>query len=59
GAGVPALFFNQNYLNYSIYADKADKGQHYGVILVEVGVIVAVLGAMISIFYALVERGRS
>lgn len=57
-AGFPAMLFNQNYLDYSVLADKADKGQHYGVIWVEVGVICAVAGAMISIFYALVERGR-
>jgi len=58
-AGLPALLYNENYLNYSIYAYKADKGQHYGIILIEVGVIVAVAGAMLSIFYALVDRGRT
>lgn len=57
--GLPALFFNQNYLNYSVLGPTTYKGQHYGVIWVEVGVIMAVAGAMLSIFYALVERGRT
>lgn len=57
-AGLPAMFFNENYLNYSVLGPTSYKGQHYGVIWVEVGVIVAVAGSMISIFYALVERGR-
>lgn len=58
-AGLPALMFNKNFLDYSVYASHADKGQHYGILLIEVGVIVTVAGSMLSIFYALVERGRS
>ena len=57
-AGLPALYFNEAYLNYSVLAHHPEHGQHIGVIWVEVGVIVTVAGSMIAIFYALVERGR-
>ena len=57
-AGLPALYFNEPYLDYSVLSYSAPKGQHIGVIWVEIGVITTVAGSMISIFYALVERGR-
>ncbi len=58
-AGIPALLVNQNYLNFGVLADHADHGQHIGILWVEVGVLTTVAGSMISIFYALVQRGRS
>lgn len=57
-AGLPAFFYDANYLNYSVLATDPALGQHLGIIWVEVGVITTVAGSMISIFYALVERGR-
>lgn len=57
-AGLPALFYNKEYLNYGVLAHHSDHGQHLGILWVEAGVIITVAGAMISIFYALVERGR-
>ncbi len=58
-AGIPALVVNDNFLNFSAIASDDATGQHYGVIWVEIGVIMTVFSAMVSIFYALVERGRS
>ncbi|MGF1650396.1 MAG: Na(+)/H(+) antiporter subunit B [Hyphomicrobiaceae bacterium] len=57
-AGIPALFSGREFLNFGVLMEKAAKGHHYGVIWVEIGVLFAVTGAMLSIFYALVERGR-
>ncbi len=57
-AGLPAYLYNQPYLNYSVLAEHSEHGQHIGVLWVEAGVITTVAGAMIAIFYALVERGR-
>lgn len=57
-AGIPAFLYNRNYLDYGVLAEHSEHGQHIGVIWVEVGVIMTVAGAMIAIFYALVERGR-
>jgi len=36
----------------------APHGQKYGILLVETGVLVTVFGAMTSIFFAIVGRGR-
>lgn len=57
-AGLPALILGREFLNYGVLADHPEHGQHLGIIWVEVGVITTVAGSMISIFYALVERGR-
>ncbi|MEM7776162.1 MAG: Na(+)/H(+) antiporter subunit B [Pseudomonadota bacterium] len=57
-AGLPALMFNENYLNYNVLASHPEHGQHLGLIWIEAGVIITVAGSMLSIFYALVERGR-
>lgn len=57
-AGLPSFLYDANYLNYSVLSYDSAKGQHYGILWVEAGVITTVAGAMISIFYALVERGR-
>ncbi|MEL7302934.1 MAG: Na(+)/H(+) antiporter subunit B [Pseudomonadota bacterium] len=58
-AGIPALLVNQNYLNFSVLSEDTAHGQHIGILWVEVGVLTTVAGSMISIFYALVQRGRS
>jgi len=57
-AGLPAFLSNQNFFDFGVLAHHSDHGQHLGIIWVEVGVIVTVAGSMISIFYALIERGR-
>ena len=57
-AGLPSFFYNQNFLDFDILAKSGDIGQHIGIIWVEVGVIVTVAGSMLSIFYALISRGR-
>ncbi|MEL6746466.1 MAG: Na(+)/H(+) antiporter subunit B [Pseudomonadota bacterium] len=57
-AGLPALFLGKEFLNLNVFAGAQDLSQLIGIIWVEVGVIVTVAGAMISIFYALVDRGR-
>lgn len=58
GVGVISFFLDANYLNYSVLAGDGAKGQHYGILLVEFGVLVTVAGTMIAIFYTFLERGR-
>jgi multicomponent Na+:H+ antiporter subunit B len=56
--GVISMFFGKNYLNYSVLAHDAPHGQHLGILLVEIGVLVTVAATIVAIFYAFLERGR-
>ena len=51
GVGVAGLALGGNYLDYSVLADDPVRGQHLGVLLIELGVGTTVAGAMITIFY--------
>ncbi len=51
GVGVAGLAFGGNYLDYSVLAQDPVRGQHLGVLLIELGVGTTVAGAMITIFY--------
>lgn len=59
GVGIVNLLQGDNFLEYSHLARDQVHGQELGVFLVEIGVLVTVSGAMISIFYAFAGRGRS
>lgn len=50
GTGLVSLFFETNYLNYSILASTQKAGQHLGIFLVEIGVGVTVTSIMCLIY---------
>ncbi|MGB3625897.1 MAG: Na(+)/H(+) antiporter subunit B [Henriciella sp.] len=59
GVGVWALMMGGNYLDYDVLFNEppgGHMGQHYGIILIELGVLFAVAGSMLSIFYAFAGR---
>jgi len=58
GVGVGSIFAGGNYLAYDPLAHDAVHGQHWGIFLVEIGVLVTVSSTMIAIFYAFAGRGR-
>ncbi len=58
GVGIVAMFKGGNFLNYSVLEHDPVKGQHLGIILVELGVYITVAGTMLAIFYTFVGRGR-
>ena len=58
GTGVVSLLNGANYLDYSVLAHDPVHGHEYGIIIVEMGVLITVAGTMIALFYAFVERGR-
>lgn len=64
GVGIYGIMTGGNYLDYNglVHSpptpDEAVHGQHWGVFLVEIGVLVTVTSTMIAIFYAFAERGR-
>jgi len=57
GVGVVNLFLGGNYLDYRVMdAQDPMHGLHLGILLVELGVGIAVAGAMLVIFYAFAGR---
>ena len=54
GVGYASFFFGGEFLNYSVFIDPHHPhyGQHLGIILVELGVLITVAAVMIAIFYA-------
>ena len=56
GTGVLAWILGGQFLNYSVLAHDAAHGQHYGIIAIELGVLVTVATVMVAIFYAFGSR---
>jgi len=52
GVGILGLLLGSHYLDYTVLAASAPDGNHIGVVLVEIGVLVTVSGTMLSIFYS-------
>ncbi|MEM1382939.1 MAG: Na(+)/H(+) antiporter subunit B [Pseudomonadota bacterium] len=59
GVGIWGFVTGVNYLDYNelAHGDRVH-GQHWGVFLVEIGVLVTVASTMLAIFYAFAGRGR-
>ncbi|MFS2317397.1 Na(+)/H(+) antiporter subunit B [Maricaulis sp. D1M11] len=58
GVGVVTLFTGGNFLDYDgLHPDYAHRaGQHIGILLVELGVLMTVVSVMLIIFYAFAGR---
>ena len=64
--GVWSMVMGGEYLNYNVLFHAGEPagtydaihGQHWGVYLVEIGVLVTVTGTMLTIFYSFAGRGR-
>jgi multicomponent Na+:H+ antiporter subunit B len=56
GTGVVCLLLGGEYLNYSVLAHDPEHGQHYGIMAVEIGVLLTVSSTMLTIFYAFAGR---
>jgi multicomponent Na+:H+ antiporter subunit B len=59
GVGVAGLVLGGNYLDYFVLAADPVAGQHLGILLVELGVLITVSGVMLQIFYIFAGRGRN
>ena len=58
GTGIAGLLLGGNYLEYGVLAFTPVGGQHLGIVVVELGVGMTVMSAMLLIFFAFAERGR-
>jgi multicomponent Na+:H+ antiporter subunit B len=58
GTGYVSLALGGAFLDYSVLAHDSVHGQEYGILSVEIGVLVTVFGVMIGLFYAFAGRRR-
>jgi multicomponent Na+:H+ antiporter subunit B len=58
GTGVVTMLLGDNYLAYYALMEHRQHAQEWGVLIVEIGVLLTVAGTMISIFFAFSGRGR-
>ena len=58
GTGIAGLLLGGNYLEYNVLASTRVAGQHLGIVVVELGVGMTVMSAMLLIFFAFAERGQ-
>ncbi len=56
GVGVFGIIFGGEFLDYSVLASDPLKGQHLGILLIELGVGITVAASMITIFCAFAGR---
>lgn len=59
GTGVVSFFLKGNFLNYSVLANDPLHGQHYGIIIIELGVGITVASVILSIYYAFMSRSKA
>lgn len=59
GVGVAGILLGGNYLDYFVLAGDPVAGQHRGIFLVELGVLITVASVMLKIFYMFAGHGRS
>ena len=58
GVGVVSMLKGGEFLNYSVLEHDPVHGQHIGIMLVEIGVLITVFATMTAIFYSFAGRGR-
>ena len=58
GVGLITLMLGANYLDYSVMGSTQIKGQHLGILLVELGVGMTVASTMLIIFFTFAGRDR-
>ena len=58
GVGIWGMLAGGQFLEYRVLAHDPHHGQHWGILLVEWGVGITVTAVVVSIFFAVVNRGR-
>ena len=56
GVGVVTMYLGGEFLDYGVLAHDPEHGQHWGILLVELGVLTTVFGVMVTIFYSFAGR---
>lgn len=56
--GVVSMLLGGNFLEYGVLAHDPKHGQHYGILLIELGVGFTVMAVMVSLFFLFIGRRR-
>jgi len=58
GTGIATILLGGEFLNYTVFAPNSEHaaGQHWGILAIELGVLLAVASVMLAIFYAFGSR---
>ena len=56
GVGVVSMIRGGNFLDYSALMADPHDGQHYGILIIELGIGITVAAVMINVFFSLSER---
>ncbi len=59
GTGIVSLFMGGQFLEYKVLAHEAIRGEHLGILFIELGVGTTVAAVMTTIFFNFAGRGRS
>ena len=54
--GLYSLIHGYNFLDYTAISHHGTHGQHLGVLIIEMGVLITVSGSMVTIFYNFINR---
>ncbi len=57
--GVVSMLLGGNFLDYNVLAHDPVHGQHYGILLVELGVGITVASVMVALFFLFVRRRQT
>ncbi len=58
GTGVVNMLLGANYLDYSVLGPKPATGEHYGILIIELGVGITVASVLIAAFVAFAGQRR-
>jgi multicomponent Na+:H+ antiporter subunit B len=58
GTGIVTMLMGGNFLDYDLLSPHPVRGQHIGIMLIELGVGITVSAVMLILFYAFANRGR-
>ncbi len=58
GTGLVCLLLGGAFLDYNLLAENPQAGQHYGILVIELGVGITVFAVMLNIFYAFSSRAE-
>ena len=58
GVGFVTLGLGGEFLAYNVLAHDPEHGQEYGILFVELGVLITVFGSMVAFFYAFAGRRK-
>ncbi|MFW6093922.1 MAG: DUF4040 domain-containing protein [Pseudomonadota bacterium] len=58
GVGITCMLLGGEFLDYSVLADDPVAGQHLGIIVIELGVLLTVTGVLLAIYHAFAARDQ-